>query len=63
MASKKNNCLSWEEYFAELVKLVSKRSKDPIYKVGAIIVNPKNKTIVSTGYNGMPRGCGDDEFP
>jgi dCMP deaminase len=30
--------------------------------VGACIVNPRNK-IVSVGYNGMPQGISDDEFP
>ena len=31
-------------------------------QVGACIVNEKNK-IVSTGYNGMPNGCPDDDMP
>jgi len=30
--------------------------------VGACIVSPDN-IIISTGYNGMPKGCSDDEFP
>lgn len=38
------------------------RSKDPNTQVGACIVNEKNK-IVGTGYNGLPVGCSDDEFP
>lgn len=42
--------------------LVAKRSKDPVSQVGACIVNNENK-IVGTGYNGMPIGCSDDEFP
>lgn len=42
--------------------LVAKRSKDPVSQVGACIVNKENK-IVGTGYNGMPIGCSDDEFP
>ena len=39
-----------------------KRSKDPATQVGACIVNSKNK-IVGAGYNGLPAGCDDDEFP
>ena len=42
--------------------LVAKRSKDPVSQVGACIVNQEKK-IVATGYNGMPLGCSDDEFP
>ena len=42
--------------------LSAKRSKDPSTQVGACIVNKKNK-IVGAGYNGLPIGCDDDEFP
>ncbi len=42
--------------------LSAKRSKDPSTQVGACIVNDKNK-IVGAGYNGLPIGCSDDEFP
>lgn len=42
--------------------LAAKRSKDPCTQVGACIVNNENK-IVGIGYNGMPQGCSDDEFP
>lgn len=42
--------------------LSAKRSKDPSTQVGACIVNDKNK-IVGAGYNGLPTGCHDDEFP
>ena len=42
--------------------LSAKRSKDPNTQVGACIVNAKNK-IVGAGYNGLPIGCDDDEFP
>ena len=34
----------------------------PQYTVGACIVSQDNK-ILSMGYNGLPRGCSDDEFP
>lgn len=42
--------------------LAAKRSKDPCSQVGACIVN-EDKKIVGIGYNGMPIGCSDDEFP
>jgi dCMP deaminase len=42
--------------------LSAKRSKDPSTQVGACIVNDKNK-IVGAGYNGLPIGCNDDDFP
>ena len=49
------NRLSWDEYFGALVQVISMRSDDADTKVGAIIVDHKNR-IVSTGYNGTPRG-------
>lgn len=42
--------------------LAAKRSKDPSTQVGACIVDESN-VILSTGYNGFPKGCSDDEFP
>ena len=38
------------------------RSKDPNTQVGACIVSKENK-ILSMGYNGLPIGCSDDDFP
>ncbi|MBD3180120.1 MAG: cytidine deaminase [Candidatus Latescibacteria bacterium] len=45
---------SWDEYFMKITRLVSERSTCLRRKVGAIIV--KNKRIISTGYNGAPKG-------
>ena len=42
--------------------LASLRSKDPSTQVGACIIDG-DKRILSTGYNGFPQGCSDDEFP
>ncbi len=42
--------------------LSARRSKDPNTQVGACIVNQRNK-IVGAGYNGLPIGCNDDDFP
>jgi len=41
--------------------LAAQRSKDPNTQVGACIVD-ENNIIISTGYNGFPIGCSDDEF-
>ena len=60
--SKRTNYISWDEYFMGVALLSAKRSKDPSTQVGACIVNSKNK-IVGAGYNGLPAGCDDDEFP
>lgn len=58
---KRNNYITWDEYFMGLAKLSGMRSKDPNTQVGACIVNSENR-IVSVGYNGMPTGCNDDEY-
>ncbi|MFC0773130.1 deoxycytidylate deaminase [Terrimonas alba] len=59
---KRQDYISWDEYFMGVALLSAKRSKDPNTQVGACIVNDKNK-IVGAGYNGLPIGCDDDEFP
>ena len=59
---KRQDYISWDEYFMGVAMLAARRSKDPNTQVGACIVSP-DKIIVSTGYNGMPKGCSDDEFP
>ena len=59
---KRQEYISWDEYFMGVAKLAARRSKDPSTQVGACIVSPEN-IIISTGYNGMPKGCSDDEFP
>ncbi len=59
---KRENYIDWEEYFMAIALLSAERSKDPSTQVGACIVSEDNK-ILSTGYNGMPIGCSDDEMP
>ena len=59
---KRTDYISWDEYFMGVAKLAARRSKDPSTQVGACIVSPED-IIISTGYNGMPKGCSDDEFP
>lgn len=60
--AKREDYINWDEYFMGVAILASRRSKDPNTQVGACIVNDDNK-IMSVGYNGLPRGCSDDEFP
>jgi dCMP deaminase len=45
---------SWDQYFMDIVGLVSKRSTCIRRKVGAVLV--RDKRILSTGYNGAPSG-------
>ncbi len=59
---KRSGYISWDEYFMGVALLAAKRSKDPNTQVGACIVSPDN-IILSTGYNGFPAGCSDDEYP
>lgn len=59
---KRNNYISWDTYFMGIALLSKERSKDPNTQVGACIVNAQNR-IVSVGYNGLSKGCSDDEYP
>lgn len=51
-----NSNIKWEGRFVELAELISTWSKDTT-KVGAVIV--KDRHILSTGYNGFPKGVVD----
>lgn len=62
MGSKRQDYITWDEYFMGVAMLSAMRSKDPNTQVGACIVSEDNK-ILSMGYNGFPMGCSDDEFP
>ena len=44
----------WDDYFIEIAKVVSSRATCMRRRYGAVIV--KDKVIISTGYNGSPRG-------
>lgn len=60
--SKRTDYITWDEYFMGVALLSGRRSKDPSTQVGACIVSLQNK-IVGAGYNGLPLGCSDEEFP
>lgn len=59
---KRQDYITWDEYFMGVASLAAMRSKDPSTQVGACIVDNENR-ILSTGYNGFPSGCSDDDFP
>ena len=59
---KRQDYLSWDEYFMAVALLSAQRSKDPNTQVGACVANEDNK-IVGVGYNGFPWGGSDDKLP
>lgn len=50
--------LWWDKFFLGLAEHISRASKDPSTKAGAVVVD-KNGRIVSMGYNGFARGVKD----
>lgn len=64
MAAQKKKRPDWDEYFLNIAKVVALRSNCVKRKVAAVIV--KDKRVISTGYNGTPRGvknCSDGGCP
>lgn len=59
---KRDDYISWTEYFMGIALLSAYRSKDGSTQVGSCIVSREHK-ILSMGYNGMPTGCLDDSMP
>ncbi len=54
MANNMSKRPTWDEYFMEMAELAAKRSTCLRRQVGAVIV--KDKQVISTGYNGAPKG-------
>ncbi len=50
----------WDSRFLDLAEHISRWSKDPSTKVGAVIVDT-NRRVVSIGYNGFPIGVEDTD--
>ena len=50
----------WDNYFLEIADVVRRKSKDISTKCGAVIVG-RDKQIVSTGFNGFPRGIDETD--
>lgn len=59
---KRKGYFDWDETFMQMCRVIAQRSKDPNTQTGACIVSNEN-IIISFGYNGFPRGCGDDKLP
>ena len=57
---KRQDYLTWDEYFMEMAELTAKRSTCMRRSVGAVIV--KDRHAIATGYNGAPRGLHDDKM-
>jgi dCMP deaminase len=60
--SKREDYISWNDYFMSIALLSAQRSKDPSTQVGACIVD-LNYKVVGIGYNGFPMGCNDEDLP
>ena len=55
-----HNVPTWDQYFEQMTRLVASKSKDRGTRFGAVIVG-SGMSIISTGYNGFPRGINDDK--
>lgn len=58
-----NDMIIWDQYFLNICNAIASKSPCLSRKLGAIIV--RDHSILSTGYNGPPRGiphCGHDRF-
>lgn len=49
----------WHRHYLQLALLCATMSKDPSTQVGAVLVNPRTNAVISTGFNGLPRGLAD----
>ena len=50
----------WDRRFLKLAEDVSTWSKDPRRKIGAVAIDPVDRRVLSTGYNGFPKWIRDD---
>lgn len=57
----KQQKVSWDKTFFDIIDVIAQRSDDPDTQLGAIIVSPTND-IISMGYNGLPRGIKPTEL-
>ena len=52
----------WDTYFFRMATMVATRSTCPSRAVGCVVINIDTKHVISTGYNGAPKGtthCGE----
>lgn len=50
----------WDTYFLGMAGYVATKSKDRSTKVGAVITSTEDHAVLSTGWNGFPRGVDDN---
>lgn len=62
MTGPRKDAISWDECFMRIAKTIALRSKDPSTQAGAVIVT-KDNVPVGLGYNGLPRGLKNEDFP
>jgi len=51
-----NHRPSWDSVWASVAMAISRRSYDPRYQVGALVVTSDNTQVLSVGYNGNYSG-------
>lgn len=55
--------IAWDDTFMNKAKEAAKRSWDAETQVGAVLIDPKAKTVISEGYNGPVRDALDQCIP
>jgi deoxycytidylate deaminase len=53
--------MEWKDHFIAIAHAIATKSKDPMSKVGCVIVD-EDQRIVSTGYNGFIKGCDESKL-
>lgn len=54
--------MNFDDLWFNHAMLMAHKSKDPRTKVGAAIVNQESRQLISSGYNGPPRGWNDKDL-
>ncbi|MEI6296157.1 MAG: deaminase [bacterium] len=62
MVKPRENAISWDECMMRIAKIIAERSKDPQTQAGSVVVTQDN-VVVGVGYNGLPRGLKNEDFP
>ena len=52
--------MNWDDRWMHMCTEFAQFSKDRSRKTGTVIIDPSSQNIVSTGWNGFPRGIEDD---
>lgn len=54
--------IAWDKTYMAIAHLIAQHSHDPKHKVGAVVVNDHNGSIVGLGYNGRGKGRPNERF-